>query len=130
MAIAVTVDGVTANLGLLGVPDTTEREQIYQGTLTLSGNYGGASTHGDTLNFSGIPGLLTQSIPLRVDIYQQPASGTAPGNCTGTYCPGTTYANGVVSFANAGTELTEGSAYTGATASAVWKFRAWFPSGN
>jgi hypothetical protein len=129
MAIAVSIDGTS---GPLGVPDITEREQLYQGTLTLTGNYGVASpdSHGDTCSFANIYGLLSRSVPLRVEIYQQPASGTAPGNCTGAYCPGTTIANGVVSFANAGTELTRGSAYTGATASAVWKFRAWFPIGQ
>jgi hypothetical protein len=129
--IAVTVDGVTANLGLLGVPDVLEREQLYQGNLTLSGNYGGASTHGDTMSFA-LPGVLTGAgtVPLRVEVYQQPPSGTAPGNCSAVYCPGTTRDNGVVSFANAGTELTEASAYTGDASTAVWKFRAYFPRGN
>jgi len=35
-----------------------EREQIYQGKLTLSGNYWGGATHGDTLSFANIFGLL------------------------------------------------------------------------
>jgi hypothetical protein len=130
MAIAITVDGSTAN-PLLGVPDTTFKESIYQGTFTLTGNYGTASSHGDTLSFSSafiLAGLKT--VPLRVEVYQQPASGTAPGNCSAVYCPGTTRDNGVVSFANAGTELTGGSAYTGAASTAVWKYRAWFAIGQ
>jgi len=122
MAIAVTFD-----LGSSGLPDTTGKESIYQGELALSGNYGGSTTHGDTCNLSN---PTSGAVPNRVEIYQQPASGTAPGNCTGVYCPGTTIANGVVSFANGGTELTGGSAYTGATSTAVWKFRAWFPRGQ
>ena len=109
--------------------NTSSAEQIVRGTLTLSGNYGSASpvdTHGDTLNFATLYGIQSSSVPSRVFIYQQPASGTAPGNCTGVYCPGSTKANGVVSFANAGTELTRGSAYAGAASTAVWKFEATF----
>lgn len=127
MAISYTLDGISPTT-ILGVPDTTAKEAVYQGTLTLTGNYGGSTTHGDTLNL-GNASIVSNAVPLRVEIYQQPASGTAPGNCTGVYCPGTTIANGVVSFANGGTELTGGSAYTGATSTAVWKFRAWFPRG-
>lgn len=110
-------------LGGNAINDTTQATQVIRLPLTLSGNYGSSSptdTHGDTLNLSTVYGLQSNSVPVRVFVYQQPASGTAPGNCTGVYCPGTTSANGVISFANAGTELTRGSAYTGAVASAVW----------
>jgi hypothetical protein len=112
-----------------GLVNTTSAEQIVRGPLTLSGNYGTSTSHGDTLSFANIYGIQSRAIPSRVVIYQQPASGTAPGNCTGVYCPGTTNANGVVSFSNAGTELTEGAAYTGAVASAVWFFEAYFAVG-
>jgi hypothetical protein len=111
--------------------DTTQATQIVRAPITLSGNYGSSSptdTHGDTLSFSGVFGIQSNSIPIRVFVYQQPASGTAPGNCTGVYCPGTTANNGVISFANAGTELTRGSAYAGAAASAVWVIEAVFPT--
>ena len=113
--------------------DVTEREQIYQGTLTLSGNYGGAATHGDTLSFANIFGLLSQKVPLKVEIYEQPPAGTAPSFFNAVFCPGTTIANGVVSFATSfGTEYTQGNAYSGVAplAAAVWKFRAWFPQGQ
>ncbi len=133
MAIKVTLDGGGTGANVLGVPDVTEREQIYQGTLTLSGNYGGAATHGDTLSFANIFGLLSQKVPLKVEIYEQPPAGTAPSFFNAVFCPGTTIANGVVSFATSfGTEYTEGQAYaTNATlAAAVWKFRAWFPQGQ
>jgi hypothetical protein len=123
MAIAVTV---TQGPGFTN--DTTEQTQIVRGTLSLSGNYGGGSTHGDTLSFAGVYGIQSNAVPVRVLVFQQPASGTAPGNCTGVYCPGTTMNNGVVSFANAGTELTQGSAYSGAASTAVWVFEAVFPA--
>jgi hypothetical protein len=101
--------------------------------LTLSGNYGGGATHGDTLSFANIFGLLSQKVPLKVEIYEQPPAGTAPSFFNAVFCPGTTIANGVVSFATSfGTEYTQGQAYaTNATlAAAVWKFRAWFPQGQ
>ena len=133
MAIKVTLDGGGTGANVLGVPDVTEREQIYQGTLTLSGNYGGAATHGDTLSFANIFGLLSTKIPLKVEIYEQPPAGTAPSFFNAVFCPGTTIANGVVSVATAyGTEYTQGNAYSGVAplAAAVWKFRAWFPQGQ
>ena len=108
--------------------DNTQNTQIVRFPITLSGNYGTASSHGDTLDFGKVYGLQSQSVPLRVFVYQQPASGTAPGNCSAVFCPGSTIHNGVVSFANAGTELTEGSAYSGAAASAVWVVEAVFPA--
>ncbi len=108
--------------------DTTQSTQIARFPITLSGVYGGASTHGDTIDFGKVYGIQSQAVPIRVLVYQQPASGTAPGNCTATFCPGTTIHNGVISFANAGTELTGNSAYTGAAAAAVWMVEAVFPA--
>jgi hypothetical protein len=120
MAIAVSITSTYAQ------NDTTQATQVVRGKLTLTGNYGTGSSHGDTCSFASIYGIQSRSVPIRVLIYQQPASGTAPGNCTAVYCPGTSIANGVVSFANAGTELTGGAAYTGAAASAAWYFEAIF----
>lgn len=108
--------------------DTTNNTQVVRFPITLSGNYGGGSTHGDTMDFGLVYGIQSQSVPIRVTVYQQPASGTAPGNCNGIYCPGTTIHNGVIAFFNAGSELSQGSAYTGATASAVWFVEAVFPT--
>jgi hypothetical protein len=108
--------------------DTTQATQIARFPITLSGNYGTSSSHGDTIDFGKVYGIQSQSVPIRVFVYQQPASGTAPGNCTGIFCPGTTIHNGVIAFFNGGTELTEASAYSGATASAVWYVEAVFPA--
>jgi hypothetical protein len=124
MATSISVDK-----GSSGVPDTTGYEAIYQGTITLSGNYGTSTSHGDTLSFSNAS-ILSNSVPNRVEIYEQPAAGTAPSFYTAVYQPGSTIANGAVNFSLAGTEYTEASAYSGAIASAVWKFRAWFPRGK
>jgi hypothetical protein len=108
--------------------DTTQATQVARFPITLSGNYGGANTHGDTIDFGTVYGIQSQSVPIRVLVYQQPPAGTAPGNCTAIFCPGTTIHNGVISFANAGTELTEDAAYEGAAAAAVWFVEAVFPA--
>ena len=109
--------------------DTTQATQIVRLSLTLTGNYGASSpvdTNGDTIDFGTVYGIQSTSVPIRVFVYQQPPAGTAPGNCNGIFCPGTTIHNGVISFANAGTQLTRGSAYTGAAGSAVWVVEAVF----
>ena len=125
MATSIAVD----NSILPNGADVTNREQFYTGTITLSGNYGGASSHGDTLSFAN-SNIISNSVPIKVEIYEQPAAGTAPSFYTAVYQIGTTIANGAVNFALAGTEYTQASAYSGAIASAVWKFRAWFPLGR
>lgn len=123
----------TLDTGYLGSSDNTQSEQFYEGTLTLSSNYGTSSSHGDTLSFSSVQGLQSQSAPIRVEIYEQPAPGTAPSFYSAVYqkkATGATIANGAVNFSLAGTEYTQGSAYSGVIATAVWKFRAWFPLGQ
>jgi hypothetical protein len=107
--------------------DTTQATQIVRGTLTLSGNYGTNSSHGDTLSFAGIFGIQSRSVPLRVLIYEAPPAGTAPSFYSAVFQPGTTNANGAVNFSLAGTEYTEGNAYSGAISTAIWKFEAVFP---
>ena len=121
MAVAVSVDSSYAQ------NDTTQATQVVRGTLTLSGNYGGASTHCDTVSFANVYGIQSRSVPGRVFIYEQPAAGTAPSFYSAVYQKGTTIANGAVNFSLAGSDYTEASAYSGAIASAVWKFEAIFP---
>ena len=123
----------TLDTQVLGNPDCTNNEQKYVGTLTLSGNYGTSGSHGDTLSFANIQGILTQSSPIHVEVYEQPAPGVAPSFYAAVFqkkASGATIANGAVNFNLAGTEYTQGSAYSGAIATAVWKFKAWFPLGQ
>lgn len=123
----------TVDTSYLGAQDNSQSEQFYVGTLTLSGNYGTSSSHGDTLSFASVQNLLSNSAPIRVEIYEQPAPGTAPSYYAAVYqkkATGATIANGAVNFSLAGTEYTEASAYSGVIATAVWKFRAWFPLGQ
>jgi hypothetical protein len=122
MAVKVTVtSGLSSN-------DATLSTQVVRGTLTLSGNYGTASSHGDTVSFANVYGIQSRSVPLRVFIYEQPPAGTAPSFYDGIFQPGTTIANGAVNFNLAGTEYTQGSAYSGALSTAVWNFEAVFPT--
>jgi hypothetical protein len=110
-------------------PDTTGREIIVDGTIALTGNYGGASTHGDTLDLTQFGDLLKSSqLPTEVDIWEDPAAGTLPTFYQFVYCPGTTQKNGVVSIGSNLTEYSEGSGYSAALLAAVIRIRAWFPA--
>jgi hypothetical protein len=107
--------------------DATTNTLIVQGTITLTGNYGGAATHGDTLNFSTLIGNQSNSIPKYVELWEAPAAGTAPTGYLFLFCPGTTPANGVLCILNNLTEYTQGSAYNAALLGVTLNFLAYFP---
>jgi hypothetical protein len=115
-------------VNVLGNPTTDSREVVILLALALSVNYGTGTSHGDTLSFQNISEIASDQIPLWVEIYEEPPAGTAPSFYTGIYCPGTTRDNGVVNFALAGTEYSEGTAYSGALASAVFYALVAFPA--
>ena len=100
---------------------------IVEGTLTLTANYGGAATHGDTINMSAL-GVPSNAVPDWVQIQEATPAGTAPTGYLFIFCPGTTQANGVLSIWNNVTEYTEGSAYSAGLLAAVLEFRAEFPA--
>lgn len=120
-----------------GGSDATLNEQIVEGTLTLSANYGTGSSHGDAMDL-GANIVKSQQVPRRVEIFEEPAAGSAPLGYTYIYAAGTTIHNGqlvvlgtpATGAATTGlTEFTQGSAYSGGTpslAAAVLRFRAWF----
>jgi hypothetical protein len=123
--MAATITAITAPQN----PDTTSRQIIIDGTVALTGNYGGASTHGDTLNLQQLGDLLKSSqLPLRVVVWEDPPAGTAPSFYQFVYCPGTTQTNGVLSIGSNLVEYTEASAYSAALLAAVLRIRAWFPA--
>jgi hypothetical protein len=129
MAIAVAISSTGYDPS--GGVDTTRNSVIVTGTLTLTGNYGGASTHGDTVNFAQFDQIKSSYIPKWVRVYEQPSAGTAALGFTYIFCPGTTQANGVLQILSAvGTEISEGGAYSGTSPSlnnAVLYFEAAFP---
>ncbi len=94
--------------------DSTRTSLWMEGTLTLTGNYGGASTHGDTMDLTSAF-IASDYSPKNVWIYQEPTSGHAPVIYCFLYGRGTTPANGVLIVTDfAGVEITEGSGYPAA----------------
>jgi hypothetical protein len=126
--MAITITPITAPQN----PDLTGREIVVDGTAVLSGTYGGVNTNGDTLDLTQLRDLLKSSqLPTKVEVFEDPPSGTAPFFAQFVYCPGTTQANGVLSIALAGVQLVGGTTYAGQTTditSAVLRVRAWFPA--
>lgn len=111
--------------------DTTQNQVVVYGTLTLSGNYGGASSHGDTLDLSKL-GVPSNQLPTLVLIEEASPAGAAPSGNIFRYMPGTTQANGSLSvFAGSGSEYTQASAYGTppfAITGFALKFMAVFPT--
>jgi hypothetical protein len=104
--------------------DQTLNRLVIKGQITLTGNYGGASTHGDTLSFAGFDQIKSNSVPELVQVFENPAAGTAPTGYLFTFCPGTTNANGVLNINNNLTEYAEASAYSAGLLAASIMFRA------
>lgn len=113
-------------------PDFSQGGMItLYGTLTLSGNYGTASSHGDPLDFTTASAEFSfgNQAPTFVDIKELTVAGAAPLGFIYNYNPGPTLAaptqkGGVLcivgtgaSSGQGGTELTEGSAYSSFTPS-------------
>ena len=123
--MAATITQVTAPQN----PDTTGREVIVDGTIALTGNYGGASTHGDTLDLTRFGDLAKSSqLATKVEVWEDPAAGTAPTFYQFVFCPGTTQKNGVLSIGSNLTEYTQASAYSAGLLAAALRIRAWFPA--
>jgi hypothetical protein len=98
--------------------------------LALSGNYGTAASHGDTLSFQNVnnPLLPSSQPPISCFIYEQQAPGTAPAFYQATYQPGTTRDAGTVGFSLAGVETpVAGAAYAGAILTTSWVCLVTFP---
>lgn len=104
--------------------DTTQATQVVRGTITLSGNYGSGSSHGDTLALN-VYGVQSATLVGYV-INELPAAGTAPTGYIWGFAKGTTLANGKLTCMNGTTEYTEGSAYSAGQKAAVIKATFYF----
>lgn len=123
--MAATITPITAPQN----PDATGRQIIVDGTVVLTGNYGSASSHGDTLNLQQLQDLVKSSqLPTKVEVWEDPPAGTAPTFYQFVFCPGTTQLNGVLSIGSNLVEYTQASAYSAGLLAAVLRIRAWFPS--
>lgn len=116
---------------VLGPIDNTQNRFCVEFVVTLTGNYGGASTHGDTLDLSTL-GAQSAQLPTEVQLFEASPAGAVPSGNIFRFMPGTTQANGVLSiFTAAGAEYTQASAY-GTPPFAIVGFtlrgRAWFQS--
>lgn len=155
--VKVSITGVTPNNNTGYVisnnpPDRTQNSIIVDCLLTLSGNYGGGATHGDTVDFTsiwdavtllsaGMPFPFGDFAPASWQIQELLVAGAAPLGYQYNYNPGPTLASptqkgGVLTIVGTGaasgqggTEITQGSAYSGFTPSlnnAQLKARFWF----
>lgn len=119
--------------------DRTRTRQIVEGTLTLSGNYGTGSSHGDTVNFAQFDQIKSDYPPVWVEVKEDQGAGNAPLGFKYNYATGTTQGNGVLQITGGaagsgqgGAEITEGGAYSGTTPSlnnVVLRFRSAFAWG-
>lgn len=112
-------------------PDNTQRMIIVYGTMTLSANYGTASSHGDAVDFTTLHSQFSfgGQAPTMVSVRELVAAGGAGTGYMFNYNPGPTLAaptqaGGVLQIVGTGaasgqggTELTQGSAYSGFTPS-------------
>lgn len=121
------------------VTDTTQSTQIARGTIGLSGNYGGGATNGDTLDLSKI-GAQSSKPPVEVEIYEEPAAGTAPTGYKFLFAKGTTQKNGQLVVLQGGAavstpqaQITQGAAYPAGLITAAnagyLKYKATFLTG-
>ncbi len=132
MSVAVTIESAVA-VDPSGGLDSTQNELIVDGLLTLSGNYGGASTDGDTLDFTGHDLIKSQQAPRKVEIYQEPTAGNPPVIYLFLYARGTGQDDGLLVVTDfAGAQISQGAAYPAALTdddpSPNIRFRAYFPS--
>lgn len=123
MATAITITNV----------DNTQNRVHVSGTITLTDNYGGGATHGDTLSFLNLDQIKSENPPLRVEIFEAPAAGTSATGYSYSFSPGTGLDNGVLQVFGTGAaagdpaqEYAEGTAYDAALLAAVIKFEATF----
>jgi hypothetical protein len=133
MAVALAILGPIKNGGSFAAgagsqeADTTKEMIVVYGTMTLSGNYGTSTSHGDPVDFTTLnpPWSFGNQAPTFVDIKELVAAGSAPAGYIYNYNPGPTLAaptqkGGVLQILSTGTasgdglnEITEGSAYSG-----------------
>ena|ERR1700678_3372478 len=114
-------------LGTLPQFDNTRGQQIVDFAVALTGNYGTASSHGDTLDLSQL-GADSNELPIVVEFFETTQAGDAGSGLVFRYAPGTTQANGALQVWDIATaaELSEGSAYSLPSGFAL-QGRAYFP---
>ncbi len=136
MAVLMEVNSVISYDPAAGI-DASQSALIVDGSLILSGNYGGGSpAHGDVIDFSDAR-ITSNSIPRKVEIFQYKAAGQQPAAYSFLYAYGTDATDGELTVIDAGSglEITQGAAYPTELTTGIGsppadpgiRFRAWFP---
>lgn len=108
--------------------------QIMIGTVTLTGNYGTASSNGDVFNigslfYQGLGVQANPANPIFLDFSETPASGSVPTGYIPGYAPSTSSFNlGQFTLMNGLTQYTPGSAYSAALLATSFSFYLFIPS--
>ena len=94
-------------------------------TITLTGNYGTGSSHGDPLNLSGLQyqgmTIPANALPLAADFQENPPFGTAATGYSFGLATGSTLSGCGLTVFNGTSEYSQGSAYSAGLLSAVIK---------
>lgn len=108
--------------------------QIMIGTVTLTGNYGTASSNGDVFNigslfYQGLGIQANSANPIFLDFSETPAAGSVPTGYIPGYAPSASSFNlGQFTLMNGLTQYTPGSAYSAALLATSFSFYLFIPS--
>jgi hypothetical protein len=108
--------------------------QIMIGTVTLTGNYGTASSNGDVFNvgslfYQGLGIQANPANPIYLDFAETPAAGSVPSGYIPGYAPSPTSFNlGNFTLMNGLSQYTPGSAYNAAQLATSFTFFLFIPS--
>ena len=136
MAVLMEVNSIISYDPGAGI-DASQSALIVDGSLTLSGTYGGGSpAHGDVIDFHDAR-ITSGSIPRKVEIFQYKAAGQQPAAYSFLYAYGTDASDGELTVIDltTGLEITQGAAYPTELTTGIGsppadpgiRFRAWFP---
>ncbi len=127
---------------------SVDQGSIYMiGTITVSGNYGTSTSHGDAFNplalmFMGMqlmaqPGCYPAptnsagggAFPvMQFTVAEVVAAGSVPTGDIFLFSPGSQVSNSVLTLMVGQTEYTAGSAYSAALLATSWSFELYIPS--
>lgn len=107
--------------------------QVMTGTLTFTGNYGTATSHGDVVNlatlaYQGLGLQVSPGVVPLMEFFETVPAGSLPSGYNFLYCPGTTLATSQIAIMNGLSEYTEGSAYNAALLGTTVSFLIFVPS--
>lgn len=117
MALVITPTYITVDQGA----------QVMTGTVTLTGNYGTASSNGEvfnitTLAYQGLPLQISPGTTPFVEFFETPLAGAVPTGYNPGYAYGATPATAQFTLMNGLTQYTPGSAYSAVLLATTFSF--------